>query len=303
MGLDGIINVLKPPGMTSSDVVVYLRKLLNVKKVGHTGTLDPGAAGVLVLCLGRATKISSYIMADNKVYKGGLSLGIETDTLDADGRIINKTMLLPDYTDIEKAFAAYQGKMLQHPPMYSARKYKGKRLYELARRGERADVPPREIEIFENRILDFSSPDKVSFLVSCTKGTYIRSLAKDIGDSLGCGAHLAFLIRIANGPFTIEGSYTLQEIGKAFSEGKIDDIIIPMDKALLKFRSVELEDRALKAVVNGNAVEATLIKSKEVGVVKGELLKVYCKGKFLGLGYIDDNNRVRMRKVLVGSTI
>lgn len=297
--MNGVINVLKPPGMTSSDVVVYLRRLLNIKKVGHAGTLDPAAAGVLILCLGKATKIADYIMESNKTYRGGLVLGIETDTLDADGQIVNRNSNYPNLLSIEEGFQNYQGKLSQMPPMYSARKYRGKRLYELARQGKKVDLPPREIEIFENKILGYYPPDQVFFEVKCTKGTYIRSLVRDIGENLGCGAYLSFLIRISSGIFTIDNSFSLQEIKEGLSEGGMDRFLIPMDSALCKFKAITIADKFLTRAINGNILEMNSVISKLEGIPKGQLLRIYCQDRFLGLGYINEDNRIQMRKVLI----
>lgn len=285
--------------MTSSDVVVYLRRLLKIKKIGHAGTLDPGAAGVLILCLGKATKISDYLMDENKTYRGGLVLGVETDTLDADGRILSESSKLPDQLAIEKAFNKFQGRMLQDPPMYSARKHRGKRLYELARQGRDITVTPREIHIFENRILGYLLPREVFFEVTCTKGTYIRSLVRDIGKSLGCGAYLSYLIRISSGGFIISNSFSLQEIKRIFLEQKIGNILIPMDRALNRFNSITLEDEAFNKAINGNMIKKDFITSDSMLAKKGELLRVYCRGQFIGLGYINTKNMIQMRKVLV----
>lgn len=299
MGLNGVINVLKPPGMTSSDVVVYLRKLLKIKKIGHAGTLDPNAAGVLVICVGKATKIVDYIMEDNKTYRGGLVLGVETDTLDADGKVINQNSTSPHLSDIKEVFQKYQGKLLQNPPMYSARKYRGKRLYELARQGKMVEVPPRSIEIFQNKILKYYPPNEIFFEVTCTKGTYIRSLVRDIGQDLGCGAYMSFLIRTSSGTFTVENSFTLQEIKDAWSQQKINNILIPMDKALFKFKSITLKDHIFSKVINGNIINLDAVTSDIDNISQGELLRVYCKKQFIGLGYINDSQKIQMRKVLV----
>lgn len=297
--MDGIINVLKPPGMTSSDVVVYLRRLLGIKKIGHAGTLDPGAAGVLVVCLGKATRISDYIMKANKTYRGGLVLGTQTDTLDADGHILDENVDFPDLLSIEKAFEVYQGKIMQKPPMYSAIKHRGKRLYELARQGQEVEVAPREIEIFENRILAYIPPKEVFFQVTCTKGTYIRSLARDIGESLGCGAYLSYLVRTSSGDFKIEHSHTLQEIKRGYEDQSMDGILIPMDRALAEFESVLLRDDGFSKAINGNIIKEDLVLSNIGTIEKEQLLRVYCRDQFIGLGYINANDTIRMRKVLV----
>jgi tRNA pseudouridine synthase B (EC 4.2.1.70) len=161
MNLNGVINVLKPPGMTSSDVVVTMRKKLNIKKVGHTGTLDPAAAGVLPICIGKATKLAEYITSERKIYRAEMVLGIETDTLDADGRVIARSANLPSIQEIQEVFDQYQGIIKQKPPIYSAIKHKGKRLYELAREGQNVDISSREVVIYKNRIIQFIYPNRV----------------------------------------------------------------------------------------------------------------------------------------------
>lgn len=296
--MDGIINVLKPSGMTSSDVVVYLRRLMKVKKIGHAGTLDPGAAGILVVCIGKATKIAEYMMEDHKTYRGGLILGIETDTLDADGNILKESTFLPELSAIEEVFKKFKGKLQQIPPMYSAIKHKGKRLYKLARQGEKVEVPARSVEIFENKVLGFYPPKGISFEVTCSKGTYIRSLARDIGKSLGCGAYLSYLIRTKSGKFTIAESVTLQEIKRALLENKLDNLIIPTDTALAKFDAITIDDKAYKRIINGNPVKGDSVISDLDSVIDGELLRIYCRNRFIGLGYVDTDNMIRMRKVL-----
>ena len=172
-------------------------------------------------------------MEDNKTYRGGLVLGVETDTLDADGRITNQSPAIPHFTSIEEVFKKYQGKLLQKPPMYSARKYRGKRLYELARQGQEIEVPPRSIEIYENKILEYYPPNEIFFEVACTKGTYIRSLVRDIGQDLACGAYMSFLIRTSSGAFTVENSFTLQEVKDALMQQRINNILMPIDKHYL----------------------------------------------------------------------
>lgn len=283
--------------MTSSDVVVYLRRMFKVKKVGHAGTLDPNAAGVLIVCIGKATKISEYLMEFNKTYKGGIVLGKETDTLDADGEITNESGYIPTETEIKEAFNKFKGRQLQIPPMYSARKHKGKRLYELARQGLEVKVTPRQIEIFECNLLDISNGSEIFFEIKCTKGTYIRSLARDIGKHLGCGAYLSYLIRTSIETFTLEDSYTLQEVKSAHLNKGLRNLLIPMDKALPKLDSIILHDNAYLKVLNGNPIKADFIISGSLSMEKGALLKIYCRDCFMGLGYTK-NNMLYMRKVL-----
>lgn len=285
--------------MTSSDVVVYLRRCLNIKKIGHAGTLDPGATGVLVVCMGKATKLSEYIMAEDKSYYGGMILGIDTDTLDAHGKITQKSSQLPCLARIQEAFKKYKGVLMQDPPMYSARKYKGKRLYELARQGQEVKVPPREVQIFKNDIIEYIPPNYISFKTECTKGTYIRSLVRDIGEDLGCGAYLSFLIRTGSGMFCINHSHTLQEIKESYLAKELNNILKPMDSVLSSLGEITLDHRVFNKVIHGNALGMDAVISDITHINNSELIKVYCRDTFIGLGYINSDKMIKMRKVLV----
>lgn len=210
----GILNVNKPSGITSFDVVRIIRNLFSLRKVGHSGTLDPMAEGVLIILLGKYTKKASYFLSLPKEYVCEVTLGISTDTLDREGKIINVRKVSYDEEKIKKAIGSFCGKIKQIPPMYSALKYQGKKLYELARKGIKVSLPPREIEIYNIEVLSISKDEfpKVKFKVSCSKGTYIRKLAEDIGEKLNCPAHLSALVRISVGDFKIEDSITLREL-------------------------------------------------------------------------------------------
>ncbi len=210
--MNGIIVVDKPSGMTSHDVVLFVRRRFRVKKVGHAGTLDPQATGVLVLMLGRATSLSNSLISDNKEYEGILRLGIRTDTSDGEGRVISKRDFsgLRDEV-IKSAFDSFRGEIEQIPPMVSALKHKGRKLYELARRGIEVERKPRSITIYDINVDRIELPD-VWFSMRCTKGTYVRKLADDIGEKLGCGGHLAGLRRTRSGRFSIEDAVSLDEL-------------------------------------------------------------------------------------------
>lgn len=241
--LSGIINVLKPPGMTSHDVVNRVRQLFQVKRVGHTGTLDPAAAGVLVLCLGEATKISRFLEAGEKVYWAEVFLGAVTDTYDGTGRIMaeDRSFLLPVETIREK-LAIFRGAVWQVPPMYSAVKHQGRPLYKLARKGIEVERSPRQVYIHALELqaiipagaaagtVGYGS--RLRLLIRCSKGTYIRTLAHDLGQALGCGAYLAALLRLANGPFVIQDSLTLEELHQAQERGEETACLIEPAKAL-----------------------------------------------------------------------
>lgn len=261
--MDGILNVLKPPGMTSHDVVGFARRLFKVKRIGHTGTLDPGVAGVLILCVGKATRLVEYILETGKAYRSELTLGITTDTQDSFGTVIHKKeKFFLDYSLIEKTLKEFEGKIRQIPPMYSAVRHQGKKLYELARAGEEVERQEREVEIKSLRLLGYQDNleqglvfgSKIIFEVECTKGTYIRTLCADIGERLGCGAHMSYLVRNQVGKFLLESAWTLEELTnltdlqQALQSSSADLIGLPEiivnpegEKNLLHGRTITLE--------------------------------------------------------------
>jgi tRNA pseudouridine55 synthase len=216
--MDGILNINKPADMTSHDVVQCIRKLIKQKKVGHAGTLDPQAGGVLVILLGKATKLAERLKADSKEYIASMKLGINTTTQDAWGKIIERKYNFNIQKEaIEKVFLDFIGEIHQIPPMFSALHHKGKRLYELARQGKEVERKARKVNIFELKLLEFVFPDKITFKVVCSSGTYIRTLCADIGNALGVGGHLTSLRRIRSGKFKINDSIALSDL----LEGKI----------------------------------------------------------------------------------
>jgi len=210
--MNGILVVDKPKGITSHDAVNFIRRKFKIKKVGHAGSLDPIATGVLILLLGDATKLSNQLMNSDKIYEATLRCGIATDTLDAEGKIKEeKDTTALNSGKIEKAFSKFRGESLQAPPYFSAVKHKGLPLYKLARRGISIKKEPRRINIKELTVKEIKMPD-VSFRVHCSKGTYIRQLCADIGDELGCGAHMVALCRVKSGDFRIEDTVSLDEL-------------------------------------------------------------------------------------------
>ncbi|HHY81067.1 MAG TPA: tRNA pseudouridine(55) synthase TruB [Clostridiales bacterium] len=301
--MDGILNVLKPPGMTSSDVVVFLRKNLGIKKIGHTGTLDPEAAGVLPVCLGKATRISDYIMHRDKIYRCGMKLGITTDTADLTGHVISESDNIPDMGKIEKAFEAFHGQQDQIPPMHSAIKVEGKKLYELARQGIQLELEPRKIQIHKIKLIAHYPNNVILFETVCSKGTYIRALCRDIGNYLGCGAAMAFLIRTASGNFNLKDSMTLDEILQAHEQGELDSLVIPMDRALENVMPcIVLKEECRDRVSHGNQIEEDYILEKAESAVTGRLCRIYCGSKFMGVGYYTAGNgrkAIKMKSVLV----
>lgn len=300
--MKGVINILKPPGMTSSDVVVYIRKNLGIKKVGHTGTLDPDAVGVLPICLGKATKISDFITSGRKTYICELMLGVTTDTLDISGNVLKTTDFIPRAKEIKEAVEDFKGEISQIPPMYSAIKIKGKKLYELARQGVVLDIPPRKVFIYDINILSYIDEDRVLFKIECSKGTYIRALCRDIGNILGCGGTMSFLLRKTSGDFSIDTSHTLDEVIAAVKNNEKDKVVIPIDKVLSDYMPyILLGKDCMKKIINGNKVCAdSIIKStsKDIGVS----CRVYCNEDFIGIGgcYIENGKKyVRLKTNLM----
>ena len=213
--MDGILNINKPRGMTSHDVVLRVRKIFRMKKVGHTGTLDPEATGVLVICLGKATKAVRFLTNHDKQYEGTMILGVSTDTQDSSGRILEEVdELQVSEAEIREAANRFQGEIEQIPPMVSAVHHQGKRLYQLARQGKVVKRAPRQIRISSFKILKVELP-KVGFDIVCSKGTYVRTICADMGEALGCGAHQSELIRIRSGPFHIKDSVSLEQLREA----------------------------------------------------------------------------------------
>ena len=210
--IDGVLLIDKAPGMTSHDVVAIVRKRLGFKKVGHCGTLDPLATGLLLIVLGRGTKIQDLLMAEDKEYTGTMQLGITTDSQDADGQVV-ETRLVPEFTaeQIQESFEKFHGDFYQMPPMVSAIKQGGVPLYKLARQGKTVEREPRFVHVFAHEITRVALPD-IDFRVVCSKGFYVRTYAFDIGNDLGCGAHLRMLRRTKSGRFSVEGAVTVEEL-------------------------------------------------------------------------------------------
>lgn len=278
--------------MTSHDVVSFVRRKLSFKKVGHTGTLDPNAAGVLPICVGQATKISQFLLDSKKRYRGELSLGIETDTQDAYGEVLYQKEVKVSEEAIYNAFESFQGEILQVPPMYSALKVKGQKLYDLAREGIEVERKPRRVFVEELKILDIRG-NKVLFDITCSKGTYVRTICKDIGDYLGTGGMMSFLLRTATGPFDISNSITLEELQATVDT---DAILLPIDYSLQHMKRVEVLSWATKAALNGNSLSLKQLNMND-NISIGEQVRVYAEGELIGIGgMILDNNNSQLLK-------
>lgn len=232
--MDGIIVVNKPKDWTSFDVVAKIRNLTKTKKVGHSGTLDPMATGVLPVFLGRATKSIKYFFDGDKGYIAEMTLGIATDTLDAEGKIIKNSKVKCQISDVESALKKFNGELLQIPPMHSAVKISGQRLYKLARKGLTVKREPRRVTIHNIKLLNYENGDnpRASFEVLCSKGTYIRQLVSDVGDDLACGAHLSKLMRTYARPFHITQALDMETIITMAKNGKLDTVVITDYNAL-----------------------------------------------------------------------
>jgi len=277
--MNGIINILKPPGMTSHDVISFVRRTTGIKKVGHTGTLDPGAAGVLVVCLGQATRLSQFLIDDSKEYRAEITFGITTSTGDSLGRITsrgNATVLTEKA--VRSALPAFTGQISQIPPMTSAIKQQGKKLYQLARDGIVVDRPARSVTIYALEYVwgtGWGSPHPRALLhLSCSKGTYVRTLCEDLGAYLGCGAYMSFLVRTRAGIFSISDSVTLEEIKAAIIAGKLQDIIIPMDNALASMPAVIVKKGAAAAVASGSKLYLPGVLRMPDNLSEGDLVRL-----------------------------
>lgn len=295
--MNGVINFLKPKGMTSHDAVYFFRRLLNIKKIGHTGTLDPNAMGVLPICIGKATRISEYLLDIEKEYIGELTLGVRTDTLDNDGNIINTSDLKVTEEEIKQVFRSYRGKISQTPPMYSAVRINGKRLYELARAGIEVERKSRDVNIYDLDIMSIKECKKIFFYTRCSKGTYIRTLCDDIGEDLGTYGYMSYLIRVGVGDFTIENSYGVDYL-KSLAKKQILDLLTPMDQAISHLNRLTVPDNLYNKLING----VKLSIGSETDISINIPLRIYCMERFIGIGKIlktENDQFLKMDKVLI----
>lgn len=300
--LTGVLSVLKPPGLTSHDVVDEVRRLVGMRRIGHTGTLDPGACGVLVLCLGHATRIAEFLTDQRKAYRAEFTLGVATDSGDAYGRVTAETDASRlDRETVERALGEFVGEFDQVPPMVSAIHAGGRRLYQRARLGQVVEVPPRRVQITECRLLDFRpGPHPVVLAhVECSKGTYIRAVARDLGERLRVGAHASFVLRTRSGRFDLAGTLTLEELGAVAAEGRIPAILTSMDEALADLPAVELTAAQRHHVLEGRALPVYQIPGWSRLPVSGPIRLRDSRG-LLALGRIEAG-RLKPFRVLRGA--
>lgn len=293
--VDGMLLLDKPAGMTSNRALQRVRGCFRARKAGHTGSLDPLATGLLPICLGEATKLSGYLLDGDKVYRTRAQLGSVTDSGDADGAVIATAPVPGSLTaaDVEAVLAGFRGDIEQVPPMVSALKHQGQRLYALARRGETVERPPRAVRIHR---LDLIGIDDgvLELEVACSKGTYIRTLVADIGEALGCGAHVQTLRRTGIGPFHIEQAVPLARIEALADDvglAALDALLLPIDAAIDNWPAVKLAADAGRFFLSGQPVW-------QPGLPAGGLTRVYHAGRFIGIGVLLDDGRLAPRRLL-----
>jgi tRNA pseudouridine55 synthase len=249
--VDGILNINKPAGVTSFNIVSHVRHLTGERRVGHAGTLDPLADGVLPVCFGRATRVIEYLMDAKKTYKAVVKLGIVTDTYDIDGTVIRQSdASYITRLDIESALECFCGEIEQEPPMYSALKHSGQCLYKLARAGVTVEREKRRVYIYSLRLLDYNPP-LLTIEMECSKGTYVRSLANDLGERLGCGACITELRRLKYGPFDINEAVSVPELDEAFSKGEWQRLVYPAGFIMKQWKSVTVGEEQGQYIKNG----------------------------------------------------
>ncbi|MFI3173858.1 MAG: tRNA pseudouridine(55) synthase TruB [Bacillota bacterium] len=285
--MHGILNIHKEKGYTSHDVVAVVRRILHTKKVGHTGTLDPDATGVLPICVGKATKLSDLIMDGKKTYVTTVFLGKTTTTEDASGEVLEEKIVDFDEEKIREVVQTFIGEIEQIPPMYSAIKVNGKKLYELAREGVEIERKKRKITIHGIEILEFLPPNQFVMKVDCSKGTYIRTLCADIGKALGFGAYMATLERTATGTFSIDHAVTLGELENLVEGDKLDEVLLSMETMFSHLSKVVILEKFHKLLCNGAKLYSDFFSEVVGELSQGEMVTVFdYEGNFIGLYHV-----------------
>ena len=297
--IHGVLNVYKEKGYTSHDVVAKLRGIVKQKKIGHTGTLDPDAEGVLPVCFGKATKLCDLLTDKDKTYQAVL-LGQVTDTQDTSGQVLEKHST-EDLTNekVENVIRSFEGEYDQIPPMYSALKVNGKKLYELAREGKTVERAARRVQIFDIEILSIALP-RVTMKVHCSKGTYIRTLCHDIGQKLGCGGCMEELTRTKVGRFELKDSLKLEELSDLAQNGRLEDALIPLDQMFSELQSVVPAEKYISKAYNGNDFFKNQL-SEDGKFCSGEKVRVYdAQGHFIGVyRYMEDRKMFHLVKMFL----
>lgn len=287
-----MINVYKEKGFTSHDVVAKLRGILHQKKIGHTGTLDPDVTGVLPVCLGNATKLCDLLTDKDKTYEAVLKLGVVTDTQDLTGKILEELTVECSQEEMEQVVYSFLGDYQQIPPMYSALKVNGKKLYELAREGKVIERNPRQVKIHEIKILNVNWQEKeVEFEVTCSKGTYIRTLCHDIGEKLGCGGVMKSLVRTRVSRFQIAESLSLAKIEELVKEEGLQEKIMAVDEFFINNPAIYMKEDANRLIYNGNSFQKRNVKIQEDGT--GDWIRVYdSKNIFVGIYKLEEREEI-----------
>lgn len=252
--MDGILNLNKPIGPTSFDVVRLVKRLTDTKRVGHGGTLDPLASGVLPILIGQATRVSEFFLHGSKAYRATVRLGVSTDTYDAEGRVVKEgDVAAIKKRDLVRVLQSFEGRVSQRPPAFSALKRDGERLYKLAREGRPVEVEARVVEVYRIELVDWSRPTAI-IEIECGHGTYVRSIAHDLGEKLGCGGHLVGLIRTRTGPFQVDDALTIDALHDAFHGGYLEDSLFSVDAPLVGLPAAIVDGELQEAIAHGKAV-------------------------------------------------
>ncbi|QBD81998.1 tRNA pseudouridine(55) synthase TruB [Ktedonosporobacter rubrisoli] len=301
--MDGILNINKPLGMTSHDVVARVRKLLKQRRVGHAGTLDPAASGVLPICVGQGTRVAEYLSESGKAYRAEIAFGTVTDTYDAEGEVTRSVDASPlTLEQIEAVIPAFLGPQMQLPPRYSAIKLQGQAAYKLARAGAEVILQPRPIEIYRLHILAWQPgpQPRLSLAIECSKGTYIRSLAYDLGERLGYGAHLAALERTRSGTYSLTESITLEQLAEAATNNTISTYLLPADSALKHHPAIQLDAITAARILHGNPFHYDPQAHPQPS---SELVRIYdATGCFIAIAVWDTEQKLWQPKKVFTST-
>lgn len=295
--MNGFLIANKPTGITSSNLVVFVRKRLpRGTSVGHGGTLDPEASGVLPVCVGTATRLFDYIIDKQKTYIAELQLGVETTTQDATGEVVNTLPVNVTEADLHAAAAHFAGEIEQIPPMYSAIKRDGRRMYQLARKGEIVELEARKCRVDAVDVLEMTGENRWKIRVRCGKGVYIRTICHDIGNFLGCGGHMHSLQRVEAGIFKIENALTREQIDAAYNAGEMESLLLPLDAPIQHLPAVYLTEEARHAVKNGNPLKPKWMKAP---APEGDAIRIYLEDQFAGIGQKQSDGTVRFKAMLM----
>ena len=279
--LEGVVNVLKPPGLTSSDVVSDIRHIFGMKRVGHTGTLDPGAAGVLPICIGRATRLFDYLVDKEKEYIGEIAFGIATDTQDSYGEAVEHMDAVVTEEMVKAVLPLFTGLQNQTAPLYSALSVGGKKMYKLAREGVEVERKVREINVPALELITQTAPNRYLVRIVCSKGTYVRTLCHDIGERIGVPAHMSFLLRTRSGAFDLDGAFTIGELREMKEQNRLGEAVTSIEQSLMHIGEarMELNAKGEKFLTHGAEVVFPGVENLPVDIP----LRGYCNGKFLGI--------------------